>query len=52
VKVTYDPNVDILNIVIKDGKISESDEIEDDVVVDYDKKGKIVSMEILDANGR
>jgi uncharacterized protein YuzE len=52
VKVKYDPQVDVLRILIGDAPIEESDEIEPGVIVDYDESGKIVGVEILDASTR
>lgn len=49
-KVTYDPETDTLNLIFRDDKIEESDEVKDGVIVDYDKHGKIVSIEVLDAS--
>jgi len=51
-KVTYDPEVDILRIVFKDIDIEESDEEKPGMILDYDKDGNIVGMEILDASKR
>ena len=49
-KVLFDSESDILNIILRDEKISESDEIKEGVIVDYSKKGEIISIEILDAS--
>ena len=49
-KVVFDPETDTLSIILRDDKISESDEIKEGVIVDYSKEGKIVSIEILDAS--
>ena len=50
-KVVYDPETDILNFVLRDDdEIEESDEIKEGVIVDYDRHGKIVSIEVLDAS--
>jgi uncharacterized protein YuzE len=48
-KVTYDPEVDILRIVLNSAAIEESDEEKPGVILDYDKDGNIVGLEILDA---
>ncbi len=52
VKVTYDPGVDVLRIVLNDAEIEESDEEKPGVILDYDKDGNIVGLEILDASQR
>lgn len=48
-KVIYDPETDVLNFIFREAEIEESDEIKQGVIVDYDKHGKIVSIEVLDA---
>jgi len=52
VKVTYDPEVDILRIILSNVPIEESDEDKLGVILDYDKDGNIVGLEILDASKR
>ena len=51
-KVTYDPEVDVLRIVLSDAPIEESDEDKPGVILDYDKHGNIVGLEILEASKR
>ena len=51
-KVTYDQEVDILNIEFSDAQIEESDEDKPGVILDYDGEGNVVSIEILDASKR
>lgn len=51
-KVTYDPEVDVLRIVLSDADIEESDEDKPGVILDYDKDGNIVGLEILEASKR
>jgi uncharacterized protein YuzE len=51
-KVTYDPEVDVLRILFSNSPIEESDEDKPGVIIDYDKDGNIVGMEILDASKR
>ena len=51
-KVTYDQEVDILNIELTDGVIEESDEDKPGVILDYDAEGNVVGIEILDASTR
>jgi len=45
-KVYYDKEADILNLKFSDSKAVDSDMIDDDVVVSFDEKGNIVSIEI------
>ncbi len=49
-KVVYDPETDTISLIFRDDKISESDEIKEGIIIDYNKEGRIVSMEILDAS--
>ncbi|MHB1679563.1 MAG: DUF2283 domain-containing protein [bacterium] len=49
-KVIYDDESDTLTLIFKDDDIFESDEIKDGVIIDYDKQGKIISMELLNAS--
>ncbi len=49
-KVTYDPAVDVLRIVFSNVPIEESDEDKPGVILDYDKHGNVVGLEILDAS--
>ncbi len=51
-KVTYDPEVDVLRILFSTAPIEESDEDKPGIIIDYDKDGNIVGMEILDASKR
>jgi len=48
-KVTYDQGVDVLRVVFSGAKIQESDEDKPGVVLDYDKDGNVVGIEILNA---
>ena len=49
-KVIYDPETDILDLIFRDKPVAESDEIREGIIIDYSKDGKIVSLEILDAS--
>lgn len=51
-KVTYDPESDILRIIFSSAKIAESDEDKPGVVIDYSEDGRIVGLEVLDASTR
>lgn len=49
-KLSYDPDADSLWIRWNDSPIDESDEIEPGIVLDYDKKGIVVGVEVMDAS--
>ena len=51
-KVTYDPEVDVLRILFSSAAIEESDEDKPGVILDYDKAGNVVGLEILNASER
>ncbi len=51
-KIIYDPEVDVMRIIFTNSKIEESDEEKPGVIIDFDKDGNIVGMEILDASKR
>jgi YD repeat-containing protein len=51
-KIVYDPDVDVLRILLSDAPIEESDEDKPGTVLDYDAQGNIVGIEILDASKR
>ena len=51
-KVCYDQEVDVLRILFSQAVIEESDEDKPGVILDYDKDGNIVGLEVLDASKR
>ena len=52
-KVRYDRKTDTLSLVLRDNvKVVESDEDKPGVILDYDKDGNLVSLEMLDASRR
>jgi uncharacterized protein YuzE len=53
VKVRYDAHTDTLTIVLKDNAlVADSDERKPGIVLDFDARGDLVSLEILDASKR
>lgn len=51
-KVIYDRDSDTLTIILRDGLVEESDEDKEGVILDYDKEGNLISLEVLDASRR
>ena len=49
-KVIYDKETDTLSIILSDGKVADSDEVREGLILDYDKVGRLVSLELLDAS--
>jgi uncharacterized protein YuzE len=49
-KIKYDKELDILYIRFSDEKVQESDSEKPGVVLDFDAKGGIVAIEILNAS--
>ena len=51
-KVIYDRETDTLTVIFIEAPIAESDEDKPGIILDYDDKGNLVSLEILDASRR
>ncbi|MBI5823737.1 MAG: DUF2283 domain-containing protein [Chloroflexi bacterium] len=51
-KVNYDSKTDILTIIFAETPVAESDEDKPGVILDYDDKGNLMSLEILDVSRR
>jgi uncharacterized protein YuzE len=50
-KIRYDQDVDALNIILnQESLVDESDEARPGIILDYDKSGELVSIEILNAS--
>jgi len=51
-KITYDAQADVLPILFSNAAIEESDEKKPGIILDFDRIGNIVGMEIPDASKR
>ena len=51
-EIRYDKEVDILVVTFSKNSVVESDEEKPGIILDYDKNGGIVSIEIIDASER
>ena len=49
-KINYDPKVDAVYIELAKGKYDATRKVSDVILVDEDKKGKVLGIEILDAS--
>jgi uncharacterized protein YuzE len=52
IKVKYDQEVDVLHIRFSSAPVDESDEEKPGIILDYDRDGNIVGIEILNASKR
>ena len=51
-KYTYDPIADAVNIIFKKGTVAKTQEVVPGIMIDFDKKGAPLYIEILDARKR
>jgi len=48
-RIHYSQNANALYIRLKETEIANTDEISEDIIIDYDKNGNVIGIEILDA---
>ncbi|HYG77813.1 MAG TPA: DUF2283 domain-containing protein [Planctomycetota bacterium] len=51
-KVSYDAETDTLRIILRDIPVEESEEQKSGIVLDYDEKGEVIGIEVLQASRR
>lgn len=49
-KFSYDKKADALYMRFNENPVFESDQVANNVIIDYDKGGRIIAFEILDAS--
>ena len=48
-KVNYDSHGNTPTVILRNAKVAESDESKPGIILDYDKAGNLISLEVLDA---
>ena len=48
--IGYDPEADVLTLKVREGALADEELLDNDVIIGYDDKGAIVSIEVLDAS--
>ena len=51
-KIEYDQQADAMYIRLREGKVSESEEVRPGVVLDFDAQGQVLGIEMLDVSKR
>ncbi len=51
-KIEYSKEADAIYVYFKEEFVASSKEIEDGVVIDFDKKGHLIGIEVLDVSQR
>ena len=51
-KITYDKIADAAYMTLRKGRVAKTVEMSDDVIVDLDKKGHLLGIEMLDASSQ
>lgn len=46
-KIRYDPDADAMYITLRDGKVDCTKEIDKNTIIDLDKNGEVLGIEIL-----
>ena len=49
-KIIYDSETDTLSLLLREDSVSDSDELQEGIIVDYDREGAILGFELLDAS--
>ena len=51
-KIAYSKEADAIYVYFKEAFVAKSKEIEDGVVIDFDEKGQLIGIEVLDVSQR
>ena len=48
--IRYDPEADVLVVKLREGAVADEELLDNDAVVGYDREGRVVYVEVLDAS--
>jgi len=51
-KIAYSKEADAIYVYFKEDFVAKSKEIEDGIVIDFDEKGQLIGIEVLDVSQR
>ena len=51
-RITFDKKADAVYIYFKEQKVANTKELDNDTFVDYDREGRVVGIELLNASKR
>ena len=51
-KIKYSKEADAIYVYFKEEYVAKSKEIEDGVIIDFDEKGQLIGIEVLDVSQR
>jgi len=51
-KIEYSKEADALYVYFREAFVAKSKEIEDGIVIDFDEKGQLIGIEVLDVSQR
>ncbi len=46
-KIKYDPNADAMYLTLRKDKVARTKEIDDNTIIDFNKSGQVIGVEIL-----
>lgn len=49
-KITYDKEIDTLNVILRKGIVAKTIEVAPEIMLDVDKKGQLLYLEIIGAS--
>lgn len=46
-KISYDPDADAMYITLREGEVDHTKEIDENTIIDFDKEGNVLGIEVL-----